>query len=46
MTNGVLSEADRLINYTVGEFYQERSLFLEEQEIKAAEIKKMQIKKK
>lgn len=30
MTKGVLSERDRLLNYTVGEFYQELSLFLEE----------------
>lgn len=30
MTRGVLSERDRLLNYTVGEFYQELSLFLEE----------------
>lgn len=30
MTKGVLSERDRLLNYTVGEFYQELSLFIEE----------------
>lgn len=30
MTEGVLSERDRLLGYTVGEFYQELSLFVEE----------------
>lgn len=30
ITKGVISERDRLLNYTVGEFYQELSLFLEE----------------
>jgi hypothetical protein len=30
MTEGVPSERDRLLHYTVGEFYQELSLFLEE----------------
>lgn len=30
MTHGVLSERDRLLTYSVGEFYQELSLFLEE----------------
>lgn len=30
MTDGVLSERDRLLQYTTGEFYQELSLFLEE----------------
>jgi len=32
MTEGVLSERDRLLNYSVGEFYQELSLFIEESE--------------
>jgi DNA polymerase sigma len=30
MTKGVISERDRLLTYTVGEFYQELSLYLEE----------------
>jgi hypothetical protein len=30
MTEGVLSERDRLLQYTIGEFYQELSLFIEE----------------
>ncbi len=30
MTEGVVSERDRLLYYTVGEFYQELSLYLEE----------------
>jgi hypothetical protein len=30
MTEGVISERDRLQQYTIGEFYQELSLFLEE----------------
>jgi hypothetical protein len=29
ITEGVPSERDRLLTYTVGEFYQELSLFLE-----------------
>lgn len=32
MTDGVLSERDRLLQYTIGEFYQELSLFIEEGE--------------
>lgn len=32
MTEGVLSERDRLLQYSVGEFYQELSLFIEEGE--------------
>jgi hypothetical protein len=34
MTEGVISERDRLLNYSVGEFYQELSLFIEEGEIR------------
>jgi len=30
MTEGVISERDRLLQYSVGEFYQELSLFIEE----------------
>lgn len=32
ITKGVLSERDLLLSYTVGEFYNEMSLFIEEQE--------------
>jgi hypothetical protein len=32
MTEGVISERDRLLNYSIGEFYQELSLFIEEGE--------------
>lgn len=34
MTEGVLSERDRLQQYTIGEFYQELSMFIEEAEKK------------
>ncbi len=34
MADGVPSERDRLLTYGVGEFYQELSLFIEEQEKK------------
>jgi len=30
MADGVVSERDRLLQYSVGEFYQELSLFIEE----------------
>lgn len=40
MTNGVLSERDRLLQYTVGEMYQELSLFIQEQEIRAKDMEK------
>lgn len=39
ITNGVLSERDLLLNYTIGEFYNEMSLFLEEQKQKDAATK-------
>jgi hypothetical protein len=32
MADGVISERDRLLQYGVGEFYQELSLFIEESE--------------
>lgn len=32
MTEGSLSERDRLLQYNVGEFYQELSLFIQESE--------------
>lgn len=40
ITAGVLSERDRLLQYTVGEMYQELSLFIQEQEIKARDMDK------
>lgn len=41
MTDGVLSERDRLLRYTIGEFYQEMSLFLEEQDVKKKQLDKI-----
>lgn len=41
MTEGVLSERDRLLNYTVGEFYQELSLFIEEGEVRKKYLDKL-----
>lgn len=38
MANGVLSERDLLLSYTVGEFYNEMSLFIEEGEIRKKEL--------
>lgn len=34
ITDGVISERDRLLNYTIGEFYQELSLYIQEVETK------------
>lgn len=45
MTDGVLSERDRLLQYTLGEFYQELSLFVEECEIKKKQLEKLTKKK-
>lgn len=44
ITNGVLSERDRLLNYTVGEFFQELSLFIQEQEARIKELEKLKHK--
>lgn len=41
ITGGVISERDRLFSYTIGEFYQELSLFIQEQETKQKEYEKM-----
>lgn len=41
MTEGVLSERDRLLHYTVGEFYQELSLFIEESEARKKKLDAM-----
>ena len=40
MANSVISERDRLFEYTTGEFFQELSLFIEEVETKNKEIEK------
>jgi hypothetical protein len=39
VTDGNLINRDYLINYSVGEFYQEMSLFIEETEQKVAALK-------
>lgn len=41
MVSGVLSERDRLLEYSVGEFYQELSLFMQETETRKKEFEKM-----
>lgn len=41
ITGGVLSERDRLFEYTTGEYYQELSLFIQEVEMKNREIEKL-----
>lgn len=41
MTGGKLSERDRLLRYTVGEFYQELSLFIQEGEERKKYIDKL-----
>lgn len=41
MTEGIITERDHLLQYTVGEFYQELSLFLEECERKEKQLKKL-----
>lgn len=41
ITGGVISERDRLFEYTIGEFFQEMSLFIQEVETKNAELEKL-----
>lgn len=41
MTGGVISERDRLIQYSIAEFYQELSLFLQEVETRNKELEKL-----
>ena len=41
IVGGVISERDRLLNYTTGEFYQELSLFIQEVETKNKELEKL-----
>lgn len=45
LTNGVLSERDRLLSYTIAGFYLEMSLFIEESEKRKAELEKLKLKK-
>jgi hypothetical protein len=46
ITGGVISERDRLFQYTVGEYYQELSLFITETEQKTRELERVYGKKK
>lgn len=46
MTNGVLSERDLLLSYTIGEYFNEMSLFIEEQEKKKKELAEIKLKQK
>jgi len=41
ITSGVISERDRLFGYTVGEYFQEMSLFIQEVETRNAELEKL-----
>lgn len=41
MVNGVISERDLLLQYNVGEFFTELSLFLQEVETKNKELEKL-----
>lgn len=45
IAGGVISERDRLFEYTTGEYYQELSLFIQEVETKNAEMEKIYAKK-
>lgn len=45
MVKGNLAERDRLLTYTIGEFYQEFSLFLTECDIKEKEMEKLKNKR-
>jgi hypothetical protein len=46
MTGGRVSERDRLLHYTVGEFYQELSLFLEEGQRREKQLEEIRNKTK
>lgn len=41
ITGGVLSERDRLFEYTTGEYFQELSLFIQEVDTKNKELEKL-----
>jgi hypothetical protein len=45
MASGLLAERDRLLTYTMGEFYQEMSLFITECEEKNRELEKLKNKR-
>ncbi|MFA9215415.1 MAG: hypothetical protein ACEQSR_16510 [Candidatus Methylacidiphilales bacterium] len=45
ITNGVLSERDRLLNYTVASFYNEMKIFLLECDIKEKQFNELKNKK-
>ncbi len=45
VSKGVLRERDYLLNYTIGEFYNEMSLFIEETENKIRQIEEMKRRK-
>lgn len=45
MTNGVITERDRLLQYTVGQVYQELSLFLEETARREKQLKELTTQK-
>lgn len=44
MVSGSISERDLLLQYSVGEFYQELSLFIQETEQKNKELEKIKNK--
>jgi DNA polymerase sigma len=44
MTEGVISERDRLLQYNLGEFYQELSLFIEEADARKKVLDKLKNK--
>lgn len=44
IANGVPSERDRLLEYTIGEIYNEMSLFVEEVDLKNAALEKIKNK--
>lgn len=46
MTNGVLSERDRLYEYTIGEFYNEFSLFITECQEKERQMEEIKTKRR
>lgn len=45
LTGGVLSERDYLLSYTVGEYFQELSLFIEESEKRNKQMEEIRRKK-
>jgi hypothetical protein len=45
ITGGVISERDRLFQYTVGEYFQELSLFITEVDQRNKELEKIYKKK-